>query len=331
MARTWAEDISGKTFALFGDMLAWPAALGRDPVSAIAARGGKIAEKVDKTVDFVALGNGRGKGRADAERKATTLGIPVLDEAKLAHLLRPSLDGAKFAFTGGFELLPDVTDPGALIRDLGASVGDLDENTDWLVIGEKRAAGKTATLNKAKELLDRGLIVTSERQFLELVRSQRAPGASRGAADLVVQLHSITDVGRIKRAIDMLKHERHKLYAEVTSEHVAGIIRSQTSDKIYSSALHADGRYACCTADMEPCLGLQGVICKHILVLSLGLVQAGELDAGIVETWLREGRRKPPADDDDTLAHTLFRYKLAESGEIDWRPTETLPEDFYAL
>jgi len=34
--------------------------------------------------------------------------------------------------------------------------------------------------------------------------------------------------------------------------------------------------------------------------------------------------------DKEAMSAILLRYKGAEAGEIDWRPTETLPEDFYA-
>jgi hypothetical protein len=33
----------------------------------------------------------------------------------------------------------------------------------------------------------------------------------------------------------------------------------------------------------------------------------------------------------EQVSDTLLRYKGAEAGEIDWRPTETIPEDFYAM
>jgi hypothetical protein len=35
--------------------------------------------------------------------------------------------------------------------------------------------------------------------------------------------------------------------------------------------------------------------------------------------------------DSDKLSATFIKYKGAQAGELDWRPTETIPEDFYAL
>jgi hypothetical protein len=31
------------------------------------------------------------------------------------------------------------------------------------------------------------------------------------------------------------------------------------------------------------------------------------------------------------MSATFIRYKGAEAGEVDWRPTETIPEDYYAF
>jgi hypothetical protein len=38
-----------------------------------------------------------------------------------------------------------------------------------------------------------------------------------------------------------------------------------------------------------------------------------------------------PAIDEEIMSATFLRYKGAEAGEVDWRPTETIPEDFYAM
>jgi hypothetical protein len=46
---------------------------------------------------------------------------------------------------------------------------------------------------------------------------------------------------------------------------------------------------------------------------------------------VRASRLHRPALDAEKMAATLLRYKGAEAGEIDWRPTETVPEDYYAL
>ncbi|MCI0704901.1 MAG: hypothetical protein L0241_27900 [Planctomycetia bacterium] len=35
--------------------------------------------------------------------------------------------------------------------------------------------------------------------------------------------------------------------------------------------------------------------------------------------------------DKEVVTATFLKYKSVEAGEIDWRPTETVPEDFYAM
>jgi hypothetical protein len=47
--------------------------------------------------------------------------------------------------------------------------------------------------------------------------------------------------------------------------------------------------------------------------------------------WVAASRGHKPALDKDALAETFLKYKGAEAGELDWRPTETVPEDFYAM
>jgi hypothetical protein len=47
--------------------------------------------------------------------------------------------------------------------------------------------------------------------------------------------------------------------------------------------------------------------------------------------WMRDARKHGPKTDKTLCAETFIQYKGATAGEVDWRPTETLPEDFYAL
>jgi hypothetical protein len=76
---------------------------------------------------------------------------------------------------------------------------------------------------------------------------------------------------------------------------------------------------------------LRGALCKHILVLIVGLTKAGQLDPATVNAWVDASKIQSPALDKDLMSETFLRFKGAEAGEIDWRPTETIPEDFYAM
>lgn len=336
-----AEDVTGKVFAVFGRVVAVPAHLGTDAVDAIRRRGGVVVDQIGPGLDYVVIGSGRGAGKADAVRRSAGLLAKgathqVLDDNALVHLLRIDLQGARMYFAGGFERGdPGVPEslPSALAALAGVSVAsELDETVDYAVIGPRRAAGRAEALRQAQALAEGGtLIVLDEDGFFELMRGQTAPVASAGLGGFLTELHSLVDPKKIKRALDMLKKEHFNLYADASPARLVGVVRSQTTDQVYSNVLFADGRYACADQRLEECMGLQGRVCKHIIVLMLGLVQARQVDVPTLLGWVSAASRKSPTDGaGEVLAETFLRYKGAVAGELDWRPTETLPEDFYA-
>jgi hypothetical protein len=141
-----------------------------------------------------------------------------------------------------------------------------------------------------------------------------------------------TNVAKLDKATSMLRAERFRLYAKVEAGHLVGVVKSQTDpDLVYSCRLASDGTYGCGTQNLRACGGLQGSPCKHLLVLIVGLAKAGELDPTTGHAWSQATRGKQPVFDKDALSETFLKYKGAEAGEIDWRPTETIPEDFYAM
>jgi hypothetical protein len=66
-------------------------------------------------------------------------------------------------------------------------------------------------------------------------------------------------------------------------------------------------------------------------VLLAGLAKAGQLDPATADAWVQASRGHKPVLDKDVMSETFLHYKGAEAGEIDWRPTETIPEDYYSL
>jgi hypothetical protein len=150
-------------------------------------------------------------------------------------------------------------------------------------------------------------------------------------AGFLTRLQKATDPAKLKKATSMLKAERFRLFAQVADDQLVGIVKSQSEpDLVYSCRLAKDGTYGCCTQNLNVCGGLKGSPCKHLLVLVVGLTQAGELDPATAHSWTQAARGVKPVLDKDAMTETLLRYKGAEAGEIDWRPTETIPEDFYA-
>jgi len=151
-------------------------------------------------------------------------------------------------------------------------------------------------------------------------------------AGFMSRLARATDSGKLDKAMSMLKAERFKLFAKVAGDHVVGIVKSQTNPGlVYSCRLAKNGNYACCTQNLNICGGLRGSPCKHLLVLIVGLAKAGELDATTAHDWTQAARGKKAELDKEVMTATFLNYKGAEAGEVDWRPTETIPEDFYAM
>jgi hypothetical protein len=146
------------------------------------------------------------------------------------------------------------------------------------------------------------------------------------------RLEGLTDQAKLDKALKMLKADRFKLYAQVTDDFLVGVVKSQNDpDLVYSCKLGADGVYGCCTQNLNVCGGLRGSLCKHLLVLIVGLANNGELDPNVIDGWVLLSQGQKPVLDKDAMSETFLRYKGAEAGEVDWRPTETLPEDYYAL
>jgi hypothetical protein len=149
---------------------------------------------------------------------------------------------------------------------------------------------------------------------------------------LVAQLDRATGDGRMDKVMKMLKADRFQLFSEVGDDHVTGVVKSQTDPALfYACKLSSKGGFMCCTQNLFACGGLRGKPCKHLLVLVVGLAQAGQADLETMAKWTSATKGKKPALDKDAMSATFVKYKGAEAGEIDWRPTETIPEDYYAL
>jgi hypothetical protein len=180
----------------------------------------------------------------------------------------------------------------------------------------------------------RGLLcrVWSEASGNDLDEPAR-PSGKKATLDFAAFMRLVArhaDAGKLQRALDMLKEERFQLFAESNDQHLVGIVRSQKKpDLVYSCHLTSRGRYGCCTPDLAECWGMRGQLCKHLLVLIVGLTKSGQIDPGRMAEWIAATARKRPSLHEELLSDTLLKYKGAEAGEIDWRPTETIPEDYF--
>lgn len=154
----------------------------------------------------------------------------------------------------------------------------------------------------------------------------------RNLDDLLTSLQQHLDSPRLKKSLTMLKKQKFQLYADVSDVRVAGVVKSQTDEKLlYACALDKTGDYFCCTQNLNKCGGLTDGICKHLLVLIIGLARADELGWSEAAEWSYASRRRAGAYVEKETATNLFlKYRGAETGEMDWRPAETIPEDYYA-
>jgi hypothetical protein len=169
---------------------------------------------------------------------------------------------------------------------------------------------------------------TAKAARIEAALTQGKIDLKKFARDLMTHV----DPERLDKAKKMLRADRFQLFSEVTDTHVDGVVKSQTdADLFYACRLSADGGFSCCTQNLNVCGGLRGALCKHLLVLIIGLAQAEKLDVEKAKTWAKASRKQKPVLDKDAMSACFIRYKGAQAGEVDWRPTETIPEDYYAL
>jgi len=149
---------------------------------------------------------------------------------------------------------------------------------------------------------------------------------------LIKHLLDRFDKPRVKKAISMLKKETFQLFSEVEEDQITGIVKSQTNTElVYACRLTSSGRSVCYTQNLRPCGGLRDMVCKHILVLVIGLTKAGKIAASDAARCVMLSQFEPLLQDKDGMSEVFLKYKGAETSEIDWRPTETIPEDYYAF
>jgi uncharacterized protein YjbI with pentapeptide repeats/acetolactate synthase small subunit len=169
-----------------------------------------------------------------------------------------------------------------------------------------------------------------KKQIEQTVR--KAVGKVTDIATFLKALELRADKQKIDNATKMLKASGFQLFNDITADHLLGVVKSQTDpDLVYACRIDHEGKYACCTQNLNICGGLRGSICKHLLVLIIGLVKAGELDPATIDGWVAKTHDAKPELDKEAMGEIFIRYKGAEAGEVDWRPTETVPEDYYAL
>lgn len=288
-----------------------PASKAKAPAQPKVAAKPKAATKPKKVDWAAALKTGQ-----PAVRKWNRLPWADRHKVKLAGADLSGADLSKVNFSG-FDLrgtdLTGCTLDGAMLS--GAKV---DETTKW-----PAEIALADALTWAGKGPDPRKVATPE---------EKALPAPADFGEFLSRLKQVTDPAKLDKATKMLKAESFRLYAKVNAGSLVGVVKSQSAaDLVYSCRLGSDGKYGCCTQNLNICGGLKGSPCKHLLVLVVGLSRAGELDAATAHAWTQSARGQKPELDKDAMTATFLQYKGAEAGEVDWRPTETIPEDFYAM
>lgn len=191
---------------------------------------------------------------------------------------------------------------------------------------------RAAIVQAEKDAKDQAKKATEEAIKAKTENIEKKIGKIADLPTFIKALEHRIDKARLGRSIAMLKAEGFALFNEVSDTRVSGIVKSQRTEGLhYGCWLDATGKYGCCSADMAACMGLRGEVCKHILVLVIGLVQEGVLDAKLMDEWIARSKTVRASGAKGPLAEILLKYKLTEAGEVDWRPTHTTPEDYYSV
>ncbi len=136
-----------------------------------------------------------------------------------------------------------------------------------------------------------------------------APANKMSFSDFIAELTGKVDPVRLAKAYSMLKAERFKLFAEAEADSLIGVVRSQSSEeRVYSCRLTSTGSFSCCTQNLRTCGGLSGALCKHLLVLIVGLAKSGQLDNAAVAGWVKASRTQRPVLDKDVMTATFLKH-----------------------
>lgn len=137
---------------------------------------------------------------------------------------------------------------------------------------------------------------------------------------MVGSFYGLINEKKVQRALKMLQTESFQLYSQVGDDNLCGIVKSQTQvDTVYAPWIHASGQYGCYSQDLSECMGLQGSVCKHLLVLLLGLARSGEFEMTKAMLWMQAAASKKPKLNDELSTEALLHYRGVMAGEVDWR------------
>lgn len=136
----------------------------------------------------------------------------------------------------------------------------------------------------------------------------------------------------VDTALKMLKQKKISIYGDPADDAICGMVESQTDkDLIYACRIDANGDFSCCSQNLRPCGGLQGSLCKHIIVLVFGLVMNKRVSTAEALARILASRARKPELHKEVMREVFRHCTAANTGELDWRPCELVAEDYYGL
>ena len=148
-------------------------------------------------------------------------------------------------------------------------------------------------------------------------------------AGFLDQLEEHVSVGKLDKALDLLQATPLELFYDLSKSSVSGVVRAPADpDLAFCCHLSDDGAYGCCSSNLATCNGLRGSLCKHLLVLLVGLVQKGVLSADQAAKWVAASTENKPETDKELCSQSLERLEAADQGGTPWKPVATNPDDF---
>jgi uncharacterized protein YjbI with pentapeptide repeats len=223
-------------------------------------------------------------------------------------------------------------------------------SSDWRGANLQSANLKTADLKQARfqaaDLSDANLsdVKVENTQYDEGTRFPEGfkPGrgwvstsasADEAPADfnaLVTTLTGLFGFARWRDLTSLFNAGLVPLWSEGNPDGMRGVVPEAAKSTAFRAChLTSSGGHQCGTQNFALCDEGRTGVCKHLMVLLLDLARRERIPLGNAVAWARLSLAHDGALDRTALAAIFAAY--AESTQSDYRPNETLPEDYYAL
>ena len=161
--------------------------------------------------------------------------------------------------------------------------------------------------------------------------SQARADTSMDLTTFMTRLRATVHSRDLQKALKMLRGASYHLYSMVDDDQVVSIVKSPSDPKRFYACRLGESVHSCGTQRLNRCSVCGRGPCKHMLVMIVGLARTEQVDLAKLDRWVQTSMNRYAEFDKDQLADLFLRYSNAQAGEIDWRPTETIPEDYYSI